>query len=246
MSENEHIESIGKGLRLIVSDRYTFGTDALLLASFSAPRPRDMMCDFGTGCGVIPFCWLRDGAQRAYAVELQEEACEMLRRSVALNGLEDRLALLHADIRTLRDKLPHNAFDLIAMNPPYTPLGKGRASAEESARIARHETDITLTEIFGTAALLLKFGGRICVCLRPQRFTDCFFAMRSVGVEPKRLRFVAQREGKAPWLFLLEGKRGRNPGLTVEPELHLETPDGSPTAEVRRIYGDYAAQGAEF
>ena len=38
MSGNEHIEHIGKGLRLIVSERYTFGTDALLLASFSAPK----------------------------------------------------------------------------------------------------------------------------------------------------------------------------------------------------------------
>ena len=240
MTEDEHIEHIGKSLRLIVSDRYTFGTDALLLASFSAPRPRDFMCDFGTGCGIIPFCWLREGAQHVHAVEIQEDACEQLRRSVALNGLEDRFTLLRSDIRTLRDKLPRNAFDLIAMNPPYTPLGKGRLSAAESDRIARHETDLTLVEMFGEAALLLKYGGRMCVCLRPERFTDCFFAMRSVGIEPKRLRFVAQREGKAPWLFLLEGKRGRAPGLTVEPELHLESPDGKPSEELRRIYGEYA------
>ena len=45
-----------------------------------------------------------------------------------------------------------------------------------------------------------------------ERLTDYLCAMRAAKIEPKRLRFAARREGKAPWLFLLEGKRGRNPG----------------------------------
>ena len=240
MSESEHIEHIGKGLRLIVSDRHTFGTDALLLAFFSAPHPGDTACDLGTGCGVIPFCWLRQGLRRAAAVELQEDACEQLRRSVALNGLEDRLTLLQADLRALHGLLPANAFDLLTMNPPYTPLGKGLLSATETGRIARHETSLTPEELCSAAARLLKFGGRFCLCQRPERLTDYLTAMRQAKIEPKRLRFVAQREGKAPWLFLLEGKRGRRPGLTVEPELHLQAPDGAPSQELRNIYGDYA------
>ena len=240
MSANEHIEAISESLRLIVSDRHTFGTDALLLASFSAPRSRDTVCDFGTGCGIIPFCWLRDGVKQVHAVELQQDACEMLRRSVALNRLEDRFTLLQADIRELRNALPHNALDRIVMNPPYTPLGKGLLSADENARAARHEVYLTPEELFSSAARLLKFGGRFCLCQRPERLTETLCAMREASIEPKRLRFVAQREGKAPWLFLLEGKRGRKPGLTVEPELHLETPEGEPSAEMRRIYGDYA------
>lgn len=240
MSEKEHIESIGKSLRLIVSDRYTFGTDALLLAFFSAPKPRDVTCDLGTGCGIIPFCWLRDGVRHVYAVELQEDACEQLRRSLALNGCEDRLTLLNDDLRELKGKLPANAFDLIAMNPPYTPAGKGVPSREESDRIARHETGLTPEALFAAAAKLLKYGGRMCVCQRPDRLTDYLCAMRAAGIEPKRLRFAARREGKTPWLYLLEGRRGGNPGLTVEPELHLESPDGSQTEEARRIYGGYA------
>lgn len=242
MSENEHIEHIGKGLRLIVSERYTFGTDALLLASFSAPKPKDAACDFGTGCGVIPFYWLGGGLPHTFAVELQEGACEQLRRSIALNGIEDRFTLLQGDLRDLNGRLPHNHFDLITMNPPYTPAGKGVPSREESDRIARHESTLTPQELFSAAAKHLKFGGRMCVCQRPDRLTEIFCAMREAGIEPKRLRFVAQREGRAPWLFLLEGKRGRNPGLTVEPELHMEAPDGSCSPELQAIYGDYAGE----
>ena len=235
----EHLESIGRGLRLIVSDRFTFGTDALLLASFSAPRPRDRALDLGTGCGVIPFIWLREGTEQVTAVELQRDACEQLARSAALNGLENRLTVLETDIRAQKGRLPANHFDLVTMNPPYTPAGKGLLSETDSDRIARHETALTLEELFASAAFLLKFGGRMCVCLRPERLTECMCAMRAAKIEPKRLRFVAQREGKAPWLFLLEGKRGRQPGLTVEPELHLETPSGEPTEEIQKIYGQY-------
>lgn len=240
MSEREHTEHIGKSLRLIVSDRHTFGTDALLLASFSAPRPRDALCDLGTGCGIIPFCWLRDGAHRVAAVELQKDACDLLRRSVELNALSDRLTVLNADIRALKGLLPANSFDLVTMNPPYFTKGSGKLSAADNARIARHETALTLDELFTAAAGLLKFGGRLCVCLRPERLTDCIVGMRAAKLEPKRLRFVAQREGASPWLFLLEGKRGRSPGMTVEPELHLEAPDGSPSPELQAIYGEYA------
>ena len=235
MSENEHIESIGKSLRLIVSDRYTFGTDALLLAFFSAPKPSKKMCDFGTGCGIIPFCWLREGAPQAYAVELQEEACRQLRRSMEMNGIEERLTLLQADLRDLRGLLPHNWFDVITMNPPYTPAGAGALSRAESDRIARHETTLTPEELFAAAARHLKFGGSMCVCQRPERLAEYITGMRNAKIEPK-----------APWLFLLEGKRGRSPGLTVEPELHLETPDGSPTAEIQRIYGTYAEKNGDL
>ena len=58
-------------------------------------------------------------------------------------------------------------------------------------------------------------------------------------LELKRLRFVAQKEGRAPWLFLAEGKRGAKPGVRVEPQLVLQNVDGSDTAEMAEIFGDY-------
>ena len=232
-THNEHIELIGKGLRLIVSDRFTFGTDALLLASFSAPRPRDAALDLGTGCGVIPFVWLREGTERVAAVELQREACDQLERSVALNGIPNRLTVLQADIRALKRLLPANRFDLITMNPPYTPAGKGLLSGTDSDRIARHETACTVDDVCESAAYLLRYGGKFSLCIRPERLCDVMCAMRGRKLEPKRLRFVSQRPGKAPWLVLCEGRSGGRPGLTVMPELYIES------EEMRSIVGEY-------
>lgn len=239
LRENEHIEYIDGSLKLIVSACHTFGTDALLLAAFSAPKKRNTVCDFGTGCGIIPFYWLREGVEKVHAVEIQPLACDQLIRSIEMNSLGDRFCLLNSDLRELKGKLPEGAFDLVTMNPPYTAEGHGIISSSSADKIARHETNLELTDVFFSAARLLKFGGRMCICLRPERLTEAMAGMREAKMEPKRLRFVSQRDGKAPWLFLLEGKKGRNPGLIVEKELHIENPDGSISEEMQKIIGSY-------
>lgn len=233
LRENEHIEYINDRLQLIVSPEHTFGTDALLLAAFACVKRNDKCCDFGTGCGIIPFYWLREGAQSVNAVEIQPLACSQVRRSVELNGLEERFTLIEGDLTELKGRLPFGVFDLVTMNPPYTPDGKGIMSESSADKIARHETRLSLDALCSSASKMLKTGGRFCICLRPERLTEAMLSMRQADVEPKRLRFVSLRDGKAPWLFLLEGKKGRKPGLTVEPELHVES------EEMERIIGSY-------
>lgn len=239
LRDNEHIEYIDGSLKLIVSDCHTFGTDALLLAAFSAPKRKNTVCDFGTGCGIIPFYWLREGIEKVHAVEIQPLACDQLTRSIEINSLGEKFCLINSDLRELKGKLPEGAFDLVTMNPPYTAEGHGIISASSADKIARHETSLELTDVFLSAARLLKFGGRMCICLRPERLTEAMMGMREAKIEPKRLRFVSQRDGKVPWLFLLEGKKGRNPGLIVEKELHIENPDGTPSEEMIKIIGTY-------
>ncbi len=239
LRENEHIETVSDRLRLIVSTRHTFGTDALLLAAFAFPKPRETACDLGTGCGIIPFYWLARGVGSACAVELQEAAVDQLARSVTLSGIEDRIRILRADLRELKGLLPEGGFDLVSMNPPYTKAGHGIQSASDADRVARHETEATLEEICAAAAKLLKFGGRFCLCLRPERLTDAMLTMHNAGLEPKRLRFVSKNVSAAPWLFLLEGKKGRAPGLTVEPPLFLYDMNGTETREYLEMTAVY-------
>ena len=86
------------------------------------------------------------------------------------------------------------------------------------------------------AAYLLRWGGSFCLVHKPERLTDLFCALRPAGLEPKRLRLVEARPGRAASLVLLEGRRGGKPGLTMEAPLVLQNPDGSPTAEVDAIY----------
>lgn len=239
LNNGEHIEYIGDSLQLIVSKEHTFGTDALLLASFSVPNTNSLACDFGTGCGIIPFYWLRNGlCRKIYTVEIQEKGYNQLLRSIEINNI-DKIAPYNCDLKEIPKEIPKGQFDLITMNPPYTKVNSGIISSAESDKIARHGVMCSLEDICQTASKMLKFGGRLCMCLRPERLFELTGAMQKFSIEPKRIRFVSQCDGLTPWLVLVEGKLGRKPGLVVEPELHIENTDGDISAEMIKILGSY-------
>ena len=115
---------------------------------------------------------------------------------------------------------------------------------EEKKLIARHESECTLDDICQAASKLLQFGGRLCMCQRPERLADVMESMRRFDIEPKRLRMVQQRKSKAPKLFLLEGRRGGKRGfLDVLPTLFIEDENGGFSQEMLEIYGDYYKVG---
>ncbi len=234
----EHWEPLSGGSRVLVSEDHTFGTDALLLADFSMPRRRERCADFGTGCGVIPLLWrVRGRAGPIAGAELQPEAAALARRSVEENGFSGEISIVEGDVR--RGLFPGGSLDLIACNPPYTAAGAGIPSGGEARRRARQGETLSLEELGRAARSALRYGGRLCLCLRPQRLAEAVEVFHACRLEPKRLRLVQQRAGKAPFLFLLECRLGGRPGLEVEPVLLLEGEDGAPTEEIERIYGDY-------
>lgn len=237
----EKTEPLGKGIRIIVSEEHTFWTDTVLLADFAKPKKNDKACDLGSGCGAIPLIWAREPyPKKITAVEIQENACDMLNRSLELNGLTERIEVLNSDLRELKVKLASGSYDLVVCNPPYKAEGAGIQSKASAHIIARHESMCTMDDIAKAAAWLLNFSGRLCMCQRPERLCDVICAMREHGIEPKRLRFVQQRPGKPPKLFLIEGRRGGKPGgMTAEPVLFIEGPDGNFSEEMINIYGAY-------
>ena len=241
LHEGERLEPLSKWISVIVGNGYTFNTDTILLAWFSMPKKGETCADFGTGCGTIPLLWCaRSQPAAVYAVEIQSVACDMAWRSVAFNSLDETVQVMKCDVREFGSQadVTRGSFDLIACNPPYQAAGAGIVSAAEGERIARHETVCGFSEIAASAAELLRWGGRFCCCMRPERLCDTMIALREAGLEPKRLRFVQQKTSSAPFLFLLQANRGGRPGVKVEPVLFVEE-NGTFSEEMLRIYGDY-------
>lgn len=236
--DGEHIEDLGEGIGVVVSMQHTFGTDAMLLADFANPKRQDIACDFGSGCGIIPFLWLRDGkCAEITAVEIQQKACDQMKRSLVLNGT-DKINVLNRDLKDIQD-LKAGSFDLVTMNPPYKIENGGIKNEEDFATIARHETLCNMDDIAKSAARLLRFGGKLCICHRPERVFDAMFSMRANGIEPKTLKFVSKKGDTQPWLVLIEGKRGAKNGLKVEGNLVAYNNDGTLTEEMLRITEKY-------
>ncbi len=236
--DGEHIEDLGCNIGLVVSKQHTFGTDAMLLASFANPKRNDVACDFGTGCGIIPFLWVRDlKCREISAVEIQENACNQVNRSIKLNKT-DKITLYNRDLKNL-EGFSLGSFDLVTMNPPYKIENGGIKNEEIFATVARHETLCNMNDIARSASRLLRFGGKFCICHRPERVFDAMTSMRENGIEPKRLRFVSKKGDTQPWLVLIEGKRGAKNGLKVEKPFIAYNDDGTLTDEMLEVTEKY-------
>ena len=166
-------------------------------------------------------------AEKVFAIDVQPQAIEQLETTVKENSLEG-LSPICADLKELK---PIELADVVTCNPPYKAAGAGIVSELTAEQIARHETLCDIYDVADAAARLLKFGGRLCICQRPERLCDVISAMKKSGIEPKRLRFVQKNAHSAPWLFLIEGKKGSKPFLKVEKPLLMDN-----TEEVEKIY----------
>lgn len=237
-------EYLGGGITAFISAEHGFGTDAVLLADFASPSKKSRCCDMGTGCGIIPLLWCRGQCGKITCIDIQQQAVEQVKCAIEENSLEDRLTVINSDIRELKGKLPFGEFDIVTMNPPYKAEGSGIESTSEADRIARHGIECTLEDMCFAASKLLKYSGRFCVCLRPERTAELFRAMQKYSIEPKRLRFVSKHHGSVPWLVLCEGRLGGKPGMTVEPQFAVY--DGNEySPAMKEIYADYLFENRE-
>jgi len=227
------------GLRILQkTDGFRFGTDAVLLADFASPRPRDRVVDLGAGTAVLPLLMsARSPSATFTAIELQPEMAGMAARSVALNRLEARIAVREADLRDAASLLGCGCADLVVCNPPYSRRGAALLNRDSTRALARHEVSCTLADVAESAAKLLRNGGRLAMVFPTPRLLELLDAQRAVRVEPKRVRLIHQRVQDPPKLALLEGVKLARPALHWLPPLILRDEHGAYTAEARRIYG---------
>lgn len=227
------VEKLHDGIEIVISTEHRFGTDAFLLADFAAPRHKDTVCDLCTGSGIIALLMYQNFKPKHIdAVEIQQKAFDQLTMTLERSGIDSITPILG----DLKDYHPEKELDLITCNPPYKIDGTGAKNETEAASIARHEMMCTIGDVCAAAKRALRFGGRLCICNRPERLCDIMVAMRENGIEPKRVRFVSKRPETAPWLVMVDGRKGGNSFLTVEPQLYTMNPDGSFTDEMKRIY----------
>lgn len=234
-------EPLAPGCQVLVTREHGFSTDTLLLAAFSQPRRGERCADLGTGCGTIPLLWRARGEPGPIlAVELQPQAAEQARRSVERSGYTGHIQVVEGDVRDYKALLPCQGLDRVACNPPYTLPGAGAASPDPQRRAARQGDCFSLEDLAQAARYSLKHRGRLCLCLPVRRLAEALALFSRWDLEPKLLRLVQQHRDKAPYLFLLECRRGGRPGgLEAAPTLLLEEDTGGPTRELLELYGSY-------
>ncbi|MEE1014889.1 MAG: tRNA1(Val) (adenine(37)-N6)-methyltransferase [Lachnospiraceae bacterium] len=239
LKSGERIDDLQRnGYRIIQNpERFCFGMDAVLLSSFAKAKPGEKVLDLGTGNGIIPILMeAKTKGEKFFGLEIQEESADLARRSVALNGLEEKIGIVTGDMKEAVNIFGAASFHVITMNPPYMTGNHGLVNPEDAKAIARHEITCSLEEMISQASKVLKSKGRFYMVHRPFRLAEIMSLMVKYHLEPKRMRLVYPYVDKEPNMVLIEGLKGGNSRITVEPPLIVYEKPGVYTEELKRMY----------
>ncbi len=240
LKESERIDDLERNGYRIIQDtkRFCFGMDAVLLSGFARVKEGACVLDLGTGTGIIPILLAaKTGARHLTGLEIQEDSADMARRSVRLNGLEDKIDIVTGDIKEAGGLFDAASFDVITCNPPYMTGKHGLTNPNDAKAIARHEILCTLEDVIAQTAKLLKPGGNFYMVHRPFRLAEIMVLLREYKLEPKRMQLVYPYIDKEPNMVLIEANRGGRPRMTVEKPLIVYSKPGVYMPEIYDIYG---------
>lgn len=216
---------------------FCFGMDAVLLSSFAKVKKGEKTIDLGTGTGVIPI--LMEAKTKGIhftGLEIQEESVDMAKRSVELNNLQDKVDIVHGDIKEAADIFGMASFDVVTSNPPYMNSNHGLVNPNEPKAIARHEIMCSLDDVVKQASLLLHEQGRFYMVHRPTRLAQIFDRMYAYRLEPKRMRLVYPYVDREPNMVLIEAIKGAGKELRIEAPLIVYESVGKYTEELLKMY----------
>jgi len=235
--KDETLDSI-KDIKLFqAKNGYRFSVDAVLLEHFISGSKLRSGIELGCGSGVISIL-LAQRMKRVMitAVEIQKSLAERAGRNVRLNNLDDRVSVLSHDVKELKNLYETNSFDFAFSNPPFRKTATGRISEDDERAVARHEIEMTVSDLVGTAAYLLKHSGRFFLIYHPFRLAELVSLLRQARLEPKRMRFVHSMKGDEAKMVLIEAVKGGGVWLKIDPPLYLYKEKNEYSREVKRIF----------
>lgn len=240
INQDEQIDELHiEGLKIIQNKKlFMFGIDAILLSDFVKIMKNDFVVEFGTGTGIISIILgATSKAKKIIALEIQEKAANMAKRSVDLNNLTDKIEVLNQDLELIDKVLPPQSVNVVVTNPPYIKKSSAKENCKEEIAIARHEIKCSLESVIKAASFVLKPNGRFYMIYKPERLSEIIILGTKYHLEVKKLRFVIPYVGAKATMILVEYVKCAGGGLIVEKDLVVYKEKGVYSQEVMEIYG---------
>ncbi|MEX0380816.1 tRNA1(Val) (adenine(37)-N6)-methyltransferase [Leuconostoc sp. MS02] len=244
LKEGERIDGLpSQNIQIIQNpDMFSYSLDAILLANFAdvKGKGRGLTVDLGAGTGAVGLFYAPKVTGTIKLVEIQPALAEMAERSIAMNGLQNRISVLQADMKAIFDDIQPGSVETVLANPPYFPLrDTTKTNQDEHYELARHELTIDLPGLAQVANKLLKNNGKFYMVHRPERLADIFSAFAARKLMIKRVQFVYGKADREANMVLIEAiKAGRLGGVRIMPPIVAYKQTNEYTKQVQNIlYG---------
>ncbi len=178
MSYIENLESINK--KMIVEEKgLKITQDAILLSKFikryfdtkyKNSKEKKTFLEIGAGQGIISLLLSElDIVSQIFAVEIQEDIFEILKKNVDVNSLDEKIIPVNENIKNIK-----NEYDFIFSNPPYKKINSGKMPDDEAEKVSKYEILLTLEELLREIKRLLKNYGEFFIIVPNNRLNDVF------------------------------------------------------------------------
>lgn len=241
IKKTERIDQLSsQGVQIIQSDRvFAFSIDAVLLADFVKPnlRRKTLTVDLCSGNGAIALFLNKKIKGKIVEVELQPKLADMAKRSVLLNGLDDRYTVINDDIANIYQHIPKDKVDIVTCNPPYfKALPTSQKNPNPYLAIARHELKTNLHNVVTIISGLLKMNGKGYLVHRPERLPEIINECEQNRLRVKRVRFAYPKPNRPANIVLIELiKDGRPGGMIVDSPVIIADDQGEYTEEIQAM-----------
>jgi len=160
----------------------------------------------------------------------------MARRSVAWNGVGDRVEIRNGDFRDPNLLAGEEPFDLVTGTPPYFPVGTGPQSLLTQRAPCRFEHRGGIEAYCETAARVLGPGAPFVACEAWIQRARVEPAARAAGLALTHWREIVPRAGKVPLLVVFAMTQAPRARPLVElPPLVVRDQHGHRTPEFQEL-----------
>lgn len=220
-------------------DYFNFSLDSILLPNFvEITRKTKKILDMCTGNAPVPLILSTKTNAEIYGVELQKEIYNLAVDTIKINKLDNRIKLINANIKNLKNLFNTETFDIITCNPPYFKNKEDSIVNENKVKsIARHEIEMNLEDVMIISKALLKNEGALVLVHRTERLIEIIELMKKHNIEPKRIRLIYPKVNTESNLVLVDGRKNGKEGLKILPPLYIHNKDNSYTDEVLEMFG---------
>lgn len=202
------------------------GSDAVLLAAALPAAFLGPLADFGAGVGTVGLAAAILRPELSVTlVERDPDLAGLAAQNIALNGLEDRVRAMAADVTALAASgLAPASFGCVAMNPPFFSADEARPSPIANRRAA-HVADQPLTLWLKAARRLLRPAGHVAIIHRAEALADILAGL-ATGFGALVIRPVHAVSERPAIRVIVTAELGSRKPPSLLPGLVLNGPDG--------------------